>query len=119
MGTKSLVMEAITNAGNPDYIVFDPESNDPSRRQPWISFRIVDEGDPHQYEWRVYIKSTAREEWEDYAVITGTSKGPGKVTARWDGRTATGGIALSGPYTFYFLAKYGEHGGCSVGSSLV
>jgi len=53
-----VITDVVTNAGNADYIKFDPDSADDSLRHPTISFRLKDDGDPHRYKWTVWIRRT-------------------------------------------------------------
>jgi len=100
---KNLVIrDSIGNAGNPDYIKFDPESDDQELREPKITFNITDEGDPHAYEWWVYLRDTSAEDWtvRGYVEISGSTDGPEAVTATWNGLGPDGLPAEKGAYTF-------------------
>ena len=98
-----VVTDVETSAGNADYLLFDPESEDPNLKNPWLSFTITDEGDPHQYVWVVYLKPTRVVGWpeEGTCYMWGWETGPGQVTAVWNGPlNFSEGVLERGPVTF-------------------
>ncbi|MBI2297871.1 MAG: hypothetical protein HYU66_02765, partial [Armatimonadetes bacterium] len=108
-GVANLVIHDLTaTPGTADYFCFDPAADEQSAtRHPRVSFTIVDEGAPsNDYRWIVFIRDTRSTNWEaNYAVVSGTSDGPGEVTAVVNDPSAPGqtqDVQLSewGTYTF-------------------
>ena len=118
----NLVLTDVTgNAGNPDYLKFDPFADDPSPNlKPTISFKIVDAGDPHRYQWKVYVRDTRANEWnvdgEGNVLVEGETDGPGEVTAHLNdpaatNQTQTGELEDWGTYTFDLYVQEVDEGG--------
>ncbi len=84
----NLVVPEGTANGSPDFFGYDPQSSDAKLRNPEFKFKIVDDGQRHQYYWVIYIKSTPSQQsgWTDDAYLQGTATTPGEVTATWNGR---------------------------------
>jgi hypothetical protein len=105
-----IVTEVTGNAGNPDYIKFDPLSTETNLRNPVIRFNIEDDGNPHHYVWTIKISDTNRPAWIKTATIKGTANGPGPVSIRINqvagGQFQDAQLGEWGTYTFdVFVAE--------------
>jgi len=93
-------------------------SRSSSRSQ--FSFTIEDLGDPHEYEYTIYLRQSippgwTEEDWEtdeDVASVVGQITAPGQVTATWDGSQTPGGdpdTMPAGVYSFdIFVREYDD-----------
>jgi hypothetical protein len=96
--------EAGVTVYNPDYLKFDPESTDALRRQPKITFKVEDLGDPHRYRWWLWLKPTREE--QNSIELTGIMNGPGEKTVTINPTTPEAGVTQDhdltawGTYTF-------------------
>ncbi|HEY0073738.1 MAG TPA: hypothetical protein VGB77_06515, partial [Abditibacteriaceae bacterium] len=96
--------EAGVTVYNPDYLKFDPESTDALRRQPKITFKVEDLGDPHRYRWWLWLKPTREE--QNSVELTGIMDGPGEKTITINPTTPEAGVTQDhdltawGTYTF-------------------
>lgn len=88
--------------------------------RPQLSFTIEDLGDPHEYEYIIYLRQSippgwTEEDWEtdeEVAALVGQRTSPGQVTATWNGSQTPGGdpdTMPAGVYSFdIFVREYDD-----------
>ncbi len=116
MDVRNVVIKNVaTSNGTVDYFKYDPEG-DASLQRPQFNFTIEDQGDPHEYEWTVYMRQSippgwSKSDWEtdgQVAYLTGQVTEPGSVQAEWDGAQTPEGEPdemPAGIYTFDIFVK--------------
>ena len=106
----NLVIKSIsTSNGTQDYFKFKAGSTDNSLAHPSVTFEIEDEGDPHRYEWWLWVKPTRTNE-SNFVEFTGimssaTSKTIVMNEANPQGYSRTKLLDQDGAYTFNLRVK--------------
>ena len=74
------ITDVETNAGNPDYLLFDPaEDANETLRHPLIKFKIEDKGEKHKYVWTIKVNDTNLDSWKKKATVRGVADAPGEI----------------------------------------
>ena len=74
------ITSVITNAGNPDYLLFDPAADAIEKMaHPSIKFKIEDKGEKHKYVWTIKVNDTNVPSWIKKATVRGVADAPGEV----------------------------------------
>ena len=88
----NLVITNISTNVNEDYFIFNTYSENTEHHQPEIKFTIQDDGDAHQYRWKIYMRPTWMPydpEWSfpnyPYAYLGATNPTVGEISVNWNG----------------------------------
>lgn len=105
---QNLVIAGVQGSGNPDYIKFDPDSENESLKHPTITFAIENKGDPqsspHRYRWWLWLRQTSIEGPSSFVTYEGNMDAPGQqaVTINKSGANYTRDADLQGWGTYAF-----------------